>query len=259
MSDRSLSKFHLLTVFAQAAVAVIPCVWVLQVLGIWWLLHSVAGSDHVKAELIAASVMASVAIVAVIGVQLGQSWGWSWALLVNLVAVLVLVLGLISGSRPPRQLAVCFALFMAAGAVLILPGVRAFYSQHSHPWPLTWWQRKRENEREQLVRLAFAIGQLFVSLSGWILLLAFLPYTEFAELLPFGVLGLAASVKLFTGHRTGVLLTLAWAGLGLLSIATAERGHLGPLRGSLLLLAVYFLVNGFYASALLARRLAHQS
>lgn len=259
MSERSLSKFHLLTVFVQAAVAVIPCVWVFQVLGIWWLLHSVARPDYLRTELIAASVLALVAIVSVIGVQLGQSWGWSWALLVNLATLLVLVLGLISGSRPPKQLAVCFALVMSAGAVLILPGVRAYYSQHSPPWPLTWWQRKRENEREQLVRLAFAIGQLFVSLSGWILLLAFLPYTEFAELLPFGVLGLAASLKLFAGHRTGVLLTLAWAGLGLLSIVTAERGHLGPLGGSLLLLAVYFLVNGFYASALLARRLAHQS
>jgi hypothetical protein len=257
--EQSLRKFHLSAVLVQAAAAVIPCVWMFQVLGIWWLLRSVSASDFLKAELIAASALAFFAIVSLIGVQLGKCWGWSWAVLVNLGTTLVLVLGLILGSRPPRQLAVGFALLAVASTVLMLPGVRAYYSQQAQPWPLTWWQRKRENEREQLVRLTFAIGQLFVSLSGWILLLAFLPYAQFAALLPFGVLGLAASIRLFRGSRTGVLLTLAWAALGVLAIATAERGHSAPLGGGLLFLAAYFLLNGFYASAMLARRLARQS
>jgi hypothetical protein len=173
-----------------------------------------------------------------------------------MAATLVVALGLISGSRPPRQLAVWFALLLGASAVMMLPGVRAYYSQQTLPWPLTWWQRKRENEREQVVRVAFAIGQLAVSLSGLILLLAFLPYAQFVALLPFGILGIIASVKLFMGHRIGVLLTLAWAAVGLLAIA--ERGHSAPLRGSVLWLAVFLLVNGFYASAMLARRLAQQ-
>lgn len=259
MPDPRLWKFCFLALLAQSVAAIIPCIWVLQVLPIWWLLLTLARSDYLTAELIVACALSVFAIVSVLGLRAGKAWGWSLALLVNLAATLVLVLGLISGSRPSRQLAICFAIFISASAVMMLPGVRAYYSQRTQPWPLTWWLRKRENEREQTVRVAFAIGQLFVSLSGWVLLLAFSSGAQSLALLPFGMFGIAASVRLFRGHRTGDLLTLAWAALGVGAIVVAERTHAAPLRGGVLYLAVYFLVNGFYASALLARRFAHQS
>lgn len=259
MAAPTLRKFYLLAVLAQSAAAVVSCMWMLQVLPIWWMLRALGGSDSLKQELTAAIVLAVFAIVAVLGLRSGKAWGWSGALLVNLASMLALVLGFISGSRPPRQVGVCFALFIGANAVMMLPGVRAYYSQHRQPWPLTWWRRKRENEREQLVRLAFAIGQLAVCLSGWILLLVFLPNRQWLGLLPFGFLGTAASAHLFRGSKLGPLLTLTWALLGLLAIASADPGHPAPLQGAVLCLAVFFLVNGFYASAMLARRIAHQS
>jgi hypothetical protein len=258
MTALSLRKFHLLAVLAQSAAAVVLCTWVFQVLPIWWVLRTLDGPDSLKPELIAASALATLAVVSVIALRSEKAWGWSCALLVNLAATLVLVLGVISGSRPPSQLAVSFAILIAANAVMTLPGVRACYSQHTRPWPLTWWQRKRENEREQLVRLAFAIGQLAVCLSGWILLLVFLPNAQWLGLLPFGFLGTAASAHLFRGSKSGPLLTLTWALLGLLAIANADPGHPAPLQGGGLYLAVFFLVNGFYASATLARRFAHR-
>jgi hypothetical protein len=254
---RKLRVFRLLALLAQSVAAVIPCIWVLQVLPIWWLLLTLARSDYLTTELTTACVLSVLAIMSLIGLHSGKAWGWSCALLVNLAATLVLVLGFISGSRPPRELAVCSAIFIGASAVMMLPGVRAYYSQRTQPWPLSWWRAKRENEGEQTIRVAFATGQLFVSLSGWVLLLVLSSYTQSLALLGFGMFGIAASVRLFRGHRTGVLLTLAWAAFGV--IAVAQRAHSEPFRGGVLYMAVYFLVNGFYASAMLARRLAHQS
>ena len=259
ITDPKLWKFRLLALVAQSVAAALPCIWLVQVLPIWWLLVTVARSDSLTPELIAACVLSVLAIISVIGLRSGKAWGWSLALLVNLAGTLVLVLGFISGARPPRQLAVCFAIIVGAGAVMMLSGVRAYYSQRTQPWPLTWWRRKRENEPEQTVRVAFATGQLFVSLSGWVFLLAFSSYSRSLALLPFGICGIAASLRLVRGHRTGVFLTLAWAAWGVIAIVMAERAHTTPFRSGVLYLAAYFLVNGFYASAMLARRFAHQS
>lgn len=258
-TEPRLGKFHFLALLAQSLAAALPCIWLVQVLPIWWLLLTVARSDSLTPELIAAGFLSILSIISVIGLRSGKAWGWSLALLVNLAGTLVLVLGVITGSRPPRQLAVCFAIIIIASAVMILPGVRAYYSQRTQPWPLTWWRRKRENEPEQTVRVAFATGQLFVSLSGWVFLLAFSSYSRSLALLPFGICGIAASLRLVRGHRTGVFLTLAWAAWGVIAIALAERAHSAPFPGAVMYLAVYFLVNGFYASAMLARRFAQQS
>src|SRR5437016_12136189 len=128
---RKFRVFRLLALRAQSVAAVIPCIWVLQVLPIWWLLLTLARSDYLTTELTAACVLSVFAILSVIGLHSGKAWGWSWAVLVNLAATLVLVLGLISGSRPPRELAVCSAIFIGACAVMMLPGVRAYYSQRT--------------------------------------------------------------------------------------------------------------------------------